>query len=128
MDTVQNVFFFSNGGHFPLPVLLSNGETETVEAKGSPLGLFDFADFSTISRELPEHFLLTIFSDGILEVLPQTELDDKLAFLESLADSETVSISDIIETVGLEKVESLPDDVTVLTVRRTTRSVQSLEE
>ncbi|MDP6522994.1 MAG: SpoIIE family protein phosphatase [Kiritimatiellia bacterium] len=128
MDTVQNVFFFSNGGHFPLPVLLSEGKIEQIEAKGSPLGLFDFADFSTLRRELPEHFLLTIFSDGILEVLPQAELADKLSFLESLADSETASISDIIDKVGLEEAESLPDDVTVLTVRRTAKSVESLEE
>ena len=127
MDTVQNVFVFSNGGHFPPPVLLSKGSTARVEAQGSPLGLFDFADFSTLRQELPERFLLTIFSDGILELLPQEGLEDKLLFLESLADSEALSISDIIEKVGLEKAEFLPDDVTLLTVRRTAGSLESTQ-
>ena len=59
-----------------------------------------------------------MISDGILEVLPQSKLQDKLAFLLSLVKKSGVSIDSLIQELNLDEECTLPDDITLLLIKR----------
>jgi len=110
----ENRMMFANGGQFPHPVLWSKEGVEVIKDKGTAVGLFPFATFETVSKQLPENFLLAIFSDGVLDILPHDTLNQKLDYLLSLG-----TIEHIEKSVSNWKSSAmLPDDITVLTVRR----------
>ncbi len=110
----ENTLTFANGGQFPYPIIWSNHTCETIKEKGRAVGLFPRVTFQDVHRPLPEQFLLAVFSDGVLDVLPQPTLAEKLGFLEKLG-SET-TIADFV--TRLRSHTDLPDDITVLTIKR----------
>ena len=77
VDTQRSTLTYAFGGHYPLPILVSEGQAAFLEGKGLPVGLFDEATFEDVTIDLPSKFTLTVFSDGILEVLPQENLRKK---------------------------------------------------
>jgi serine phosphatase RsbU (regulator of sigma subunit) len=118
IDMDRNVLRYAVGAHMPMPVLLHEGQAEVIEGKGKPLGIFENAEWPVREVPLPEKFALVLTSDGVLEVLPGEELDDKEAFmLSSIAASDT-SIKSVCEKLGISELKNAPDDVTVLTVRK----------
>jgi len=114
----QNRLYYANGGQFPQPLLFDGSQVEVIGSKGLPVGLFDFAEYQTESLELPPRFTMTMISDGILETLPQPTLRDKLAHLASVVSGDDGSIESLIQRLGLDRPLDLPDDVTVLRLRR----------
>lgn len=118
IDTVKGRLAFSSGGHYPFPILYHDDQRELLEAKGAPLGLFDFSKYTETVLTLPEEFALAILSDGVLEVLPQQHLRDKQAYLAMLVDHTAVTMSGIVAKLGLEKIEEVPDDITALLIRK----------
>jgi phosphoserine phosphatase RsbU/P len=56
----------ANSG-LPRPIYCRTGETETVEATGLPLGLFDDADYDELAFEAKPGDMFVFFSDGILD-------------------------------------------------------------
>lgn len=118
INTEENRLYYANGGQFPQPLLFDGHEAQAVGSKGLPVGLFDFAEYQTESLELPESFTMTMISDGILETLPQPTLRDKLAHLAEVVSSDDGTIESLIQHLGLDRPLDLPDDVTVLRLRR----------
>lgn len=114
----DNCLRYSNGGQFPFPILFDGQETRFFGGKSMPVGLFDFAEYRTDTLDLPERFAMTLFSDGILDVLPQAKLKDKQAYLLSLVNRKDLSVETLIDTLGLEAPGSLPDDVTIMLIKR----------
>lgn len=109
---------YSSGGQFPFPILFDGEQSSFVGKKSLPIGLFDFASYQTESLQLPPQFTLVLLSDGILETLPQLTLPDKQAFLlETVRDIE-LTIDHLLHALGVDRAESLPDDVTLLLVER----------
>ncbi len=113
---------YSVAGHLPLPVLVSTDGARYLPGEGSPVGLFEEADYQASSIELPDHFTLALFSDGILEILPPEDLVEKEAyFLEAFATSyERPEL--LIERLGLNKAHNAPDDIAALFVNGTSGS------
>jgi sigma-B regulation protein RsbU (phosphoserine phosphatase) len=56
----------ANSG-LPRPIYCRGGKTETIEATGLPLGLFDDADYDELTFEAKPGDLFVFFSDGILD-------------------------------------------------------------
>ena len=109
---------YSGGGQFPFPILFDGEHASYVGKKSLPIGLFDFANYQTESLQLPPQFALVLISDGILETLPQTSLRDKQAFLLEIVDATELTIENLIQKLGLDQSGSLPDDVTLLLIKR----------
>ncbi|MCP4644345.1 MAG: SpoIIE family protein phosphatase, partial [bacterium] len=64
----------------------------------------------------PDDFLIAIFSDGILEAMPQPDLAHKVDYLQSMNNE-----ADMHRFVTqLRTTRDLPDDVTLLTIRKGT--------
>ena len=97
------------GGQAPL-----DGGVTGIGEQGAAVGLFPFARYATFERRLPARFLLAVFSDGVLDILPQPTLEQKLGFLQSLG-----SDAGIGRFLAVIKTNTQPpDDVTVLTIKR----------
>jgi PAS domain S-box-containing protein len=118
IDTVKGSLTFASGGHYPFPIFYHDDHRELLEAKGAPLGLFDFSKYSDKVVALPDEFALAILSDGVLEVLPQQHLRDKQAYLAMLVDHTAVTMAGIVAKLGLEKMREVPDDITALLIRK----------
>ncbi|NJN45634.1 MAG: response regulator [Candidatus Competibacteraceae bacterium] len=123
IDQAKNSLRYSNGGQFPFPILADNSSSLYLECKGLPVGLFEFADYHDETRQLPQNFVLLLISDGILEVLPDANLQQKLDFLLLSASSAThseISIDSLTRQLELDQASTLPDDITILLIKRQT--------
>ena len=67
---------------------------------------------------MPEKFVLTVVSDGVLEFLPGKSYSEKQQFIADAVAKSDGSIEAICEGLCINQLADAPDDVTVLTVRR----------
>jgi len=118
IDTAQNHLIFANGGQFPYPVMLADATIEPIKIKGTPLGMFPFSTYANVERELPPAFVLTVFSDGILELLDQPGLTDKQHHLASVVKRSDGDLGRIVKRLALDTTTMPPDDVSILTVQK----------
>lgn len=116
IDSRSNELSYSVGGHFPLPILSFNGQAEYLEGKGVAVGLFPKPQFEVYHKILPEGFKISVFSDGILEVLPEMSLSDKEKLLLEVVSTHEDSIDSLLVSLGLDRYDNLPDDIAVLRV------------
>jgi phosphoserine phosphatase RsbU/P len=114
----NNRLRYSSGGQFPFPILFDGEQASYLGKKSLPVGLFDFASYQMESLDLPQRFAMVLISDGILETLPQMTLRDKQAFLLDRIRDTDLDIENLIQTLGLDCAGPLPDDVTLLLVKR----------
>lgn len=115
---VDNRLHYCNAGQFPYPILYDGRQAVYFEDRSKPLGLFEFAEYHTVSLQLPDRFVLTLLSDGILELLPQSNISDKLDFLTNLLSNGRITPASLGKRLGLDRAGILPDDVTLLLVIR----------
>jgi serine phosphatase RsbU (regulator of sigma subunit) len=114
----NNRLRYSSGGQFPFPILFDGEQASYLGKKSLPVGLFDFASYQMESLDLPRRFAMVLISDGILETLPQMTLRDKQAFLLDRIRDTDLDIENLIQMLGLDCAGPLPDDVTLLLVKR----------
>lgn len=118
LNTKDNTLLYCNGGQFPHPILSSPGSCFFIENNGLPVGLFEQVDYQSHSIELPESFDLLLFSDGLLEILPQKSLTEKKDYLLTLPLGGDLKIEHLTRRLELGKSENLPDDIAMLLVSR----------
>ena len=88
LDTTRNTLRYSVAGHLPLPVLMCpNEKPRFLACRGMPAGLFENPVFEEHEIQLPDTFTLMMFSDGVLEILPDSELMAKEQSLLRLLES-----------------------------------------
>lgn len=111
---------YSIAGHLPHPVLLDEGSVRYLEGEGPPVGLMRDACYTQHQVALPEHFVLALLSDGILELLGSGNLIEKEASLLRLLEGPLESPRGLATRLGLEAVDPnhLPDDVAALFITR----------
>lgn len=118
IDHAENRLLFGNGGQFPFPILYDGATPRFLESKSLPVGLFDFAEYRSDTVTLPDNFVMTLFSDGILETLSQPNLREKQQYLLSLAGDMNTDLQTLVRQLGLDHPVSLPDDITLLIIKR----------
>ena len=99
-----------------MPILSHNGQAEYLVGKGVAVGLFPKPQFEVYQRTLPKGFKITVFSDGILEILPEMSLTDKEKLLLEVVARHEDSIDSLLMSFGLDRYDNLPDDIAVLRV------------
>ena len=114
IDTKNKQLIYSVGGHFPQPILSMQGQSRYLEERGLPVGLFPDAKYTDITVDLSGPFTLTVFSDGILEVLPQHDLKEKEQFLLANIDEQTDSVDTVMSRLGVQFLDEAPDDIALL--------------
>lgn len=118
VDYVDKVLTYSIGGHYPNPILLEGGQVRFLEGKGYPVGIMKQATYQKYHIALTENMRLFLFSDGIAEMIPHKELALKEKRLFDLILQEDGDVDKILNQLGVQDTKELPDDVSVLVLRR----------
>lgn len=108
---------YSSAAHFPGTILCQEDRCLYLELGGLPLGVCE-TKYEARDVNLNEIFELVLFSDGVLEILPQDSLKNRENHLISLVESGSRSVSAISHQLSLEGLTEVPDDIAVLTIRR----------
>lgn len=114
LDTRDNTLRYSVAGHLPLPVLVSAEGAQYLPGSGSAVGMMEDAEYEEHSVTLPDSFMLSLFSDGILEILPPKSLIEKEAYFLDVFEQAADSPEELVTRLGLDKVETAPDDIAAL--------------
>lgn len=114
LDMSTNLLRYSVAGHLPLPVLVSEEGAEYLQGEGPAVGMIEDARYSEQSVQLPEKFTLALFSDGILEILPPKNLVEKEVYFLDIFDKAADSPDELVTRLGLDHVETAPDDIAAL--------------
>ena len=117
IDSHTNKMQYAVGGHLPFPILIDKGEPQYLIGKGKPLGIFQDAKWETYSVKLTEGFSLVVFSDGVLEILPESELMDKEIALLDKVKGKDKALKDISRDLGINGVDPVPDDIAILKIQ-----------
>lgn len=118
LNTQTLQFNYSIGAHLPMPILYAEGKARYLEGKGMPIGLFRDAQYNDYSMQLPEKFTLSMFSDGVLELLTQPSLTEKEKYLLNLIEREAGKHESIVRALAIESDADVPDDVALMTIVR----------
>ncbi|PPI83267.1 hypothetical protein KEHDKFFH_14945 [Marinobacter maroccanus] len=111
---------YAVGAHFPMPILsFEGGETAFLEGSGLPVGLFETPEWEVYEVPLNKPFHLTLFSDGILEVIREKGLDEKERTLLELVSGGRHTVASLSEALDLDQITELPDDIAIVSVTDT---------
>ncbi len=123
LDLTANTLCYSVAGHLPLPILVTGDQCEYLQGEGMPVGLFESAEYTQDTLLLPENFVLTLFSDGILEVVAAEGVLEQERFLLERLQGGKETIESIVEALDLEDVTEVPDDIAVLLISKQANTV-----
>jgi len=123
IDMHKHKLRYSVAGHLPMPVISNTDGAYYLEGKGRPLGLFPQQEWRVFEADFPEGASLTGFSDGVLEVLPPKDLLEKEAYLLDLMSNDAQNLTQVLSALQLDTLQSAPDDIAVLSIRRDTLTV-----
>lgn len=118
LDLRQTRLDFANGGQFPFPILYDGERTRSIGGRSPPVGMFEDAAYRSESLEIPPVFGISMFSDGVLETLPQSGLGAKEAYLHEIAGASAGDADALARSLHLERASQPPDDISVLSLRR----------
>ena len=109
---------FANGGQFPFPILYDGERTQAIGGRSPPVGLFDYAQDQTQTLDISPVFGISLFSDGVLEVLTQPGLPEKQAYLHALVGAGGDDAHALASSLRLAEGSAPPDDISILSLRR----------
>ena len=113
-DTLLHV----NAGHYPQAVLVrSSGAASFLEASGKPVGLFPEVVYTTVTATIEPGDRLVLFSDGVLELLDEKNLDAKEKRLLAAAAAGD-RLDEVWAALGLLPGQQGPDDTSCLIISR----------
>lgn len=115
----EQTLTYGVGGHHPMPILSYKDDVRFLEGRGMPVGLFPEPVFEEIVLNLDGQFQLTLFSDGILEVLTGDSMAEKeQKLLEAVSGSHDISPEQIKDALIPEFTGDAPDDIAIMTINR----------
>lgn len=118
LDTRNNTLRYSVAGHLPQPVLVSDEGARYLRGEGSAVGMLEDAHYEEHMIELPDSFMLAVFSDGILEILPPKNLVEKEKYFLEVFEQTADSPDELVTRLGLDRVETAPDDIAALFISK----------
>lgn len=118
IDMEKNTLNYSVAGHLPMPIISTPDGTRYLEGKGRPLGLFPDQDWDFYEIDFPKGSTLVGFSDGVLEVLPPKDLIEKEVYLLDMVSQGNTTLDQIMSALNIEALESVPDDIAILSISR----------
>ncbi|MFK7830576.1 MAG: PP2C family protein-serine/threonine phosphatase [Congregibacter sp.] len=118
LDQSNNSLNYSVAGHLPLPVLVSDSGAAYLSGKGNAVGMLKDAQYTESRVDLPDTFMLALFSDGILETLPPDNLVDKERFFLDVFAHTADTPEELVSKLGLDGAETAPDDIAALFVSK----------
>ena len=118
IDMRTNTLRYSVAGHLPQPVLVSAEGARYLRGEGSAVGMMEDTQFVEHMIDLPDRFMLALFSDGILEILPPKNLIEKEKYFLDVFEQTANSPGELVTRLGLDNVETAPDDIAALFISK----------
>jgi sigma-B regulation protein RsbU (phosphoserine phosphatase) len=118
IDMTTNSLSYSIAGHLPQPVLVSAEGARYLPGEGSAVGIMADVQFEEHRIDLPDQFMLALFSDGILEILPPKDLIEKEKYFLDVFEQTADSPGELITRLGLDNVDTAPDDIAALFISK----------
>ena len=118
LDMTNNTLRYSVAGHLPQPVMVSGDGARYLRGEGPAVGLMEDAHYEEHMIDLPDSFMLALFSDGILEILPPKNLIEKEKYFLDVFEQTADSPEELVTRLGLDTVETAPDDIAALFVSK----------
>jgi sigma-B regulation protein RsbU (phosphoserine phosphatase) len=118
LDLSSHLLTYCVGGHLPMPLLSQNDQVEYLPGLGSglPVGLFDDAQYTDLTEQLEEDFKLLLSSDGIFEILPSDQLEDKEEQLRQVLQQCDSRLDGLVGSLEIDSLDSVPDDIALLSI------------
>lgn len=117
IDRNSGLLHYAVGGHHPMPLLTDTRGTRYLEGRGMPVGLFEQPIYDERSIELESSFQITLFSDGILEVLPQKDMLSREEYVRAVVDNLRGSSPERLKaSLTASFSGEAPDDIAIMTV------------
>ncbi len=118
LDMEENTLHYSVAGHLPQPVLVSSSGARYLRGEGSAVGIMEDAVYEEHLIDLPVSFMLALFSDGILEILPPKNLIEKEKYFLEVFEQTSESPDQLVTRLGLDRVDTAPDDIAALFISK----------
>lgn len=118
LDMENNSLRYSVAGHLPQPVLVSGEGARYLRGEGSAVGILDDPNYEEHMIDLPQSFMLALFSDGILEILPPKNLIEKEKYFLNVFEQTANSPEELVTRLGLDQVDTAPDDIAALFISK----------
>ena len=123
VDLDNDTVSYANAGHFPHAIHAHGNGTGRegalfLETRGKPVGLFDEVDYQIGTTELAPGDSLVAFSDGVLEVMRETDLATKEQRLVEATAKSAPEIESLWRAIGIGGGTPGPDDMTCLVIAR----------
>jgi serine phosphatase RsbU (regulator of sigma subunit) len=99
-------------------VLVSNSGARYLRGEGTAVGIMEDALYEEHLIDLPDSFMLALFSDGILEILPPKNLIEKEKYFLDVFEQTSESPEQVVTRLGLDRVETAPDDIAALFISK----------
>jgi phosphoserine phosphatase RsbU/P len=80
--------------------------------------MFDFAEYDNTSLTLPDNFTFTLFSDGILEIMPEKNLKLQLEDLKKLVNDNHSDLNKAVDKLVTDSDVPILDDITLLSLKK----------
>ncbi|MFW1677046.1 PP2C family protein-serine/threonine phosphatase [Pontibacter sp. JAM-7] len=118
-DSRDSSLTYAVGGHHPMPVLSDKEGVRFLEGRGMPVGLFEKPQFEERKLILTSPFQLTLFSDGILEVMQEPDLAAKEErLLQAVIAAKGGGPEQLKQQLLPAIMGEAPDDIAIMTVAR----------
>jgi len=118
VDAEADELVYANGGQFPFPLAWDGATVHSIGGRSSPVGLFRDRSWHNQTLPLTPVFALSMFSDGILDTLPQSGLAAKHDCLRACASHADVDAHGMASALQLDAGHAPPDDVSILSLRK----------
>lgn len=118
IDREQGQLHYANAGHYPRPLLLQNQKRAFLGEGSFPVGLFEWASYSSHQIALSDCFRLLLVSDGVLEVMALSGAAKKEELLHDLVDSDTLDLDVLVDRVRARLPGMPPDDIALFQIQR----------
>jgi sigma-B regulation protein RsbU (phosphoserine phosphatase) len=127
INHVDNTLTYAVGGHHPMPIYKSAHKTVVLQGRGMPVGLFAEAIFTQQKVDLDDDFSLSLFSDGVLDLLSESTIKEKEQNLYNWVDNNSVDLEGLKTHIfqASNHQDHHPDDITIMSVSRTSSRTSS---
>lgn len=114
----QGSLEWSHAGHMPRPLLLERGKARILAGQSSPVGLFADAEYSSNQVSLDDEFSLCLCSDGVLDRVTGSTLQEREQALCELLEREQGDFANLAQQLCPEAADSAADDRSLFMIGR----------